>query len=457
MSAFLLSSGRFFFRYRNAVFPIVLAGLCLATEPGRGPWSLPLDVIGLLVVLAGQVMRGWVIGYAYIRRGGVNKEVYADDLVTSGVFAMSRNPLYVGNLLIYGGLFLVQNSLVAYLIGGAFFLYAYWSIVLNEEAYLRSRFGEAYERYCQEVPRWWPKLSRARSVLGGMPFEWRRVIAKDYSTAGAWMFALVVILAHQAAAAQGWAAFDWAFYAWAALGVGVFVGLARFAKKRRWLEDAAKIPAARVAADKQECPDSYRIEATRRFWVTRLFCVGIVLLYLLSASYWHDNDAWITHLLTPMGIVLAAAGALGRLWSSSYASGNKNTQLLTVGPYSLMRNPLYAFSYVGGLGIAITTETLVIPLLFTIWFFWYYPKVVTGEERFLESQYQGEFRAYMQQVPRFVPRPEGFVEPPRWEMSPPAFRKSMQHVVWFVIAAVLLHGMHDLRIEFDWPHLITLF
>lgn len=203
-----------------------------------------------------------------------------------------------------------------------------------------------------------------------------------------------------------------------------------------------------------------RISARHRFWVTRLFCVSIIILpYLLSSSYWHHSSSWITHLLAPLGIVLAAVGALGRVWCSSYISGNKNARLVMVGPYALMRNPLYVFSYVGGLGIAITTETLLIPLLFTCWFFWYHQRVVAGEEQFLMQRFGDVFTAYLQRTPRFFPRLHNFDfdAPLRWELSPPSFRRSLTHAIWFVIAAVILHAFHDLRALLDLPAIVTLY
>jgi hypothetical protein len=66
---------------------------------------------------------------AYIKRGGKAGKVYAPRLVTQGLFGHSRNPLYVGNLLVLLGVFLVHNNSVVYHIGVPFFLFAYTSIV----------------------------------------------------------------------------------------------------------------------------------------------------------------------------------------------------------------------------------------------------------------------------------------------------------------------------------------
>jgi protein-S-isoprenylcysteine O-methyltransferase Ste14 len=105
---------QFLFRYRNALFPAVLVTLFVLFRP-RFPreserLDLWVDALGLLVALAGQALRIVVIGYVYILRGGRDHKVYAEDLVTGGMFAHSRNPLYLGNVLILIGLFLIHGS-----------------------------------------------------------------------------------------------------------------------------------------------------------------------------------------------------------------------------------------------------------------------------------------------------------------------------------------------------------
>lgn len=195
----------------------------------------------------------------------------------------------------------------------------------------------------------------------------------------------------------------------------------------------------------------------RRLADTRAFCVVTVILYLVSRSAWHEVGGLIAHLLTPLGILLAAIGALGRLWCSSYLAGNKNSRLVKFGPYSLTRNPLYVFSFVGGLGITITTETLTIPVLFCAWFALYYRGVISAEEAHLSGLHASEFPDYQRSVPRFWPRWFGYSEPARWEFSPDAFRRSLTEVVWFVVAAIALHAMHDLRGATSAPSLFALY
>lgn len=203
----LVTSGRFFFRHRNGVFPLVLLALFAGFRPiypyGNARLDTWLDLAGLMVAFTGQALRAAVIGYAYIQRGGKNRQVYANTLVTGGFFAHSRNPLYLGNLLVLLGLFILHNNPWVYALGMAFFLFAYNAIVAAEEAYLADRFGEEYAAYCRKANRWIPDFRGLRRSTDGMRFAWRRVLVKEYGSTYAWCATALLLLAHDRVAHSG--------------------------------------------------------------------------------------------------------------------------------------------------------------------------------------------------------------------------------------------------------------
>lgn len=243
-SGVLVASGNFFFRYRNAVFPIVLVALFTLFPPPRlgAPADLWLDILGLAIGLSGQFLRMAVIGFAYIKRGGLNKQVYAETLVTEGFFGASRNPLYLGNILMLVGLFVIEGNPIAIVIGLAFFLFAYVSIVRAEEVYLAGKFGEAYARYCRDVNRWWPNPGQLARSTAGMSFDWRRVVIKDYSTFCAWIGMAVLLFAYENAYWRGFAVSAWYYLFWALVVVGLVAValLVRWAKKSGRLVERAR-------------------------------------------------------------------------------------------------------------------------------------------------------------------------------------------------------------------------
>ena len=237
MKPSIIRLGNFLFQHRNQVFPILVLLLFLAWPP-RNMGSPALehikDAIALLVALTGLALRGTVIGYAYIKRGGVNKKVYAKHLVTEGMFGICRNPLYVGNLLIYTAVFLMHGNPIVALIGIASFLFIYQCIVYAEEDYLQDKFGEAYRAYCADVPRWLPRFGKYAEAIDGMAFNLKRVISKDYSTISATLIglALVKIYEHLAGPdpSQGRA---YLLLLAASIGlVGLTAGVIRALKKR---------------------------------------------------------------------------------------------------------------------------------------------------------------------------------------------------------------------------------
>ena len=183
--------GTFLFKYRDAVFPSVMLATIVATRPrfpyGSRTADLWLDAVGVLLCVSGQALRIVVIGYRYIVRGGKNRRVHAEDLVTEGIFSLARNPLYVGNILVLFGLFVIWNSPWLYLIGVPFTLIGYRAIVAAEEAFLRGKFGAAYDEYCRTTNRWIPDFRRASKALEGIPFNWRRVLIREYGSWTAWI------------------------------------------------------------------------------------------------------------------------------------------------------------------------------------------------------------------------------------------------------------------------------
>ncbi len=232
LRASLERAGHFLFRTRNAVFPLVFGAVVLLFPPV--PPGPPWLAAGLALLALGQGIRILTIGLAYIKRGGKDGRIYASGLVTGGVFAHSRNPMYLGNLLALLGLLALTGNPVALAAGGAFFLVAYLSITLAEETYLLGRFGDEYRAYCARVPRFLPRPKGALATLGH-PFDWRKVVSKEHGT-----IYLNVMLAAAVLAYASYRAGDLDRHALPLAAVAFLAtagyALARIAKKRTaWL------------------------------------------------------------------------------------------------------------------------------------------------------------------------------------------------------------------------------
>jgi protein-S-isoprenylcysteine O-methyltransferase Ste14 len=185
-------TGSFLFHHREGLFPFA----CLAVFlPGPVIFADPLLAVstGLFVTVVGQFIRAATIGLEYIIRGGRNRRVYAEDLVTAGVYAHCRNPMYVGNVLILAGVAVGSNSWTCVLIVIPVFMLVYMAIVAAEEAFLRNKFGAAFDAYALDVPGWIPRWSGLLDTFAASKFHWRRVLLKEYGTPFGWILGFAIL------------------------------------------------------------------------------------------------------------------------------------------------------------------------------------------------------------------------------------------------------------------------
>lgn len=233
--------GHFVFRRRKLLFPLVFIPVTLATTRrmlvGGADLDRWLDVAGFGAAILGQLLRALAIGLVYIKRGGDSGRIYATKLVHEGFFAHSRNPLYLGNLLIVFGMFLVLNSLPGYLLGLPFFVIAYLSLVLAEEDYLRRTFGKEYEDYHGRVNRFIPSPRGLWTTLTSMKFNWQRLVRKEYGATFAGGTWLLILLGWTRVVRDGFpqarATLEAALAVWVVLLLGYLT--ARFLKKTKRL------------------------------------------------------------------------------------------------------------------------------------------------------------------------------------------------------------------------------
>ena len=148
----------------------------------------------------------------------------------------------------------------------------------------------------------------------------------------------------------------------------------------------------------------------KRILFSRIIVVLITLIFLFTDHSWQDNTFHFL-LFQSLGGLLVGICILGRLWSALYIAGNKTKNLICEGPYSMVRNPLYFFSFFGAIGLGLATENLLIIGLIVILFIIYYPFVIMGEEKRLIEVHGDEFLNYMKNVPRFIPNPFKLKEP----------------------------------------------
>lgn len=186
--------------------------------------------------------------------------------------------------------------------------------------------------------------------------------------------------------------------------------------------------------------------STRRILVSRIF--GLLFLAVVLVTESAHKGGLVAASLFLGGLVLVGVATVGRLWCSLYISGYKDSQLITAGPYSICRNPLYFFSLLGFAGIGFSTETFTLGVVLGLLVLIGYQPVIRREEELLRSKFGAEFDRYCDQTPLLIPKFARFNEPDTYVVNPRLFRRTMGDVVWFVwfIGIIkfidLFHGYH---------------
>src|SRR5690606_14637614 len=105
-----------------------------------------------------------------------------------------------------------------------------------------------------------------------------------------------------------------------------------------------------------------------------------------------------------IGIVLIVIGIAGRLWSTLYIGGRKSVSVVTDGPYSITRNPLYVFSSIAAVGVGAQMGSITAMIGFGVACAAAFHVVILREEKYLLANLGPEYRHYMETVPRFFPK-----------------------------------------------------
>ncbi len=192
-----------------------------------------------------------------------------------------------------------------------------------------------------------------------------------------------------------------------------------------------------------------------RQYHSRIFAAVVVGLLLVSES----RLGWSLsrNVLMFLGYGLIIVGAFGRVYCSAYIGGRKNDTVVRDGPFSVVRNPLYVFSFIATGGIALQSGMLTMVVLLLGAFCWYYPKVVKKEEAFLAHKFGGEYTQYTHEVPRWFPNLDLWREPEQVESMPRFIRRTMMDAAIFFlpmpcfIILSLLHRQGALPVWFILP------
>ncbi|MDR3353625.1 MAG: isoprenylcysteine carboxylmethyltransferase family protein [Synergistaceae bacterium] len=174
--------------------------------------------------------------------------------------------------------------------------------------------------------------------------------------------------------------------------------------------------------------------------------LGLVYLLVFAFSEKKLETAMpaMTGMMIVAGCILVGLGIVGRLWCAQYIAGHKTESLVTEGPYSVCRNPLYFFSLLGGIGVGLCTESLTLTLVILMAFAVIYPITILNEERDLLKLHGKSYVRYMSAVPRFLPKWSLFREPAEYLVDTRIFRREMIDALCFALIIGLFEMIEGL-------------
>ena len=181
----------------------------------------------------------------------------------------------------------------------------------------------------------------------------------------------------------------------------------------------------------------------KRIHISIVFAITTILILVFLPQNWADSS-WQVILLNTFASVLVGCCAIGRVYCTAFLGGFKNQRVISDGPFSVVRNPLYVCSYIGILGIACGSNNIIILILMPIFFAVLFHRLVKREETFLLQRFGDEFKEYLKTVPRFIPKLSLYTAPETIEMCPKYLLNAIKDAVWWFTALPLLRLLQSL-------------
>lgn len=181
--------------------------------------------------------------------------------------------------------------------------------------------------------------------------------------------------------------------------------------------------------------------------------LGLVGLALVSQSAGGVDGEWHER-VESVGFVAMILSIVGRAWCSLYIGGRKKAEIVERGPYSITRNPLYVFSYLGAFGIGAQSGSVTIGLGFVLAAMAVFYLTVRREEAFLEREFGAVYTAYKARTPRFWPRFSLWRDEEQLTIRPSLFVTTIRDGLVFLLA-IPIFEMIDAAQAAHWLRIVV--
>ncbi len=231
-------TGAYFFRWRSYL-PLIMAVFFIPALVGyRTPFKNPglnlaWDSFCLAVALFGEGVRFFTVGYVPRGTSGRNtKGQVAETLNTTGMYAVMRNPIYLGNFIIWFGLSLFMKLWWFTTLISLFFLIFYERIIFTEERFLREKFGDDFLQWAGKTPVIIPTFKNWRPP--SLPFSWKSALVREYGS-----FYAIIVTFTVLELLGG--LFNYGRFTLEAIWIKIFIGSTFFYLTTRYLKKKTKV------------------------------------------------------------------------------------------------------------------------------------------------------------------------------------------------------------------------
>jgi protein-S-isoprenylcysteine O-methyltransferase Ste14 len=178
--------------------------------------------------------------------------------------------------------------------------------------------------------------------------------------------------------------------------------------------------------------------AAERYRLGFSWLIGLIFISIILFSKSGYEGSLSYEILELSGYVLIVIATLGRIWATVYIGGRKDEELCQDGPYSIWRNPLYVFSFLGAVGIILSSGKLILLFIIMPFFIYNYYFVIKGEEARLFELFGNEYAEYCKKVKRIIPNFNNYWSRNNFEVYPKIFFRSMVHASFFMWLFIFL-------------------
>jgi protein-S-isoprenylcysteine O-methyltransferase Ste14 len=192
-------------------------------------------------------------------------------------------------------------------------------------------------------------------------------------------------------------------------------------------------------------PDPHALQRVQLIRKGVLLAAIVAVLVVAALTRTLHGETVLHEGLEAMGLALIVVCIVGRAWCSLYIGGRKKAEIVDRGPYSLCRNPLYVFSFLGAFGMGAQTGSVILALLFVVITVAVFAATVAREEAWLGEAFGDTYAAYRARTPRFIPDFRLWRDADTLEVQPTFFLTTLRDGLAFLLAIPLFEAAEQLQ------------